>query len=95
MDPPTPSAKWLQTLQEGDVLSIDYEGYEEELLVVRKPKKWGTRWSVVLKRPHLKQLLPMTERGDYVQYQLCPHHGNRHWNISDFKVRKQTQDVAP
>ena len=61
---------------------------------MRAPKKHGARWSVLIKRPHLKQLLPMTERGDYVQFQMSCHHGNRHWNITDFTVRKQTQDVA-
>ena len=92
---PSPSSKWLQTLREGDVLVIYYEGYDEELTVVRGPRKWGTRYSVLLKRPHLKQELPMTERGEFLQYQLCPHHGNRHWNISDFRVKRQTQDVTP
>ena len=77
--------EWLQSLKCGDVYQIDYEGHLERLVIVREARQHGTKLCARAKRPHLKQILPLTFRGgNYIEYQLSSHSGYKEWEVSQF-----------
>ena len=81
------SEAWLKSLPLGAIILAPYQNYTEELRVVRAYKPNYRRVSVLIKRPHLKQLLPMTPvNDDYVQYQFSSHAGNTHHDFRRWTV---------
>jgi hypothetical protein len=58
------SREWLLTLEVGDTIITEREGMVEELVVSRAVVKTRNRYSVKIKRKHLKMELPMIEYDD-------------------------------
>lgn len=81
----------MRGLQPGDKCFVMYQGYEEELEIVRGFKVRGGRYSdvsynVQFKRPHLKQHNCITAEGDYVGVQMSCKNGKlqldwRTWRV--------------
>lgn len=88
------SAVWLQSLQVGDIIQAVWRGEPEDLLVIRGCHTKRNKPSVLIKRKHLKQNLPMTERGDYVSYQFSCKVGNEYFDFTRWNVVRKIDDVA-
>lgn len=82
------SSDWLKSLPLGAIILAPYQGYIEELKVIRAHNPKRQLLSVLIKRPHLKQCLPMTAFGDnFVQYQFCSRVGNTHHDFRKWEVK--------
>jgi len=81
------SKEWLKSLPLGAIILAPYQGYVEELKVVRTVKPNNRITSVLIKRPHLQQCLPMTEDGDkYVGFQFSAKVGKTFHEFAKWKV---------
>jgi hypothetical protein len=81
------SEEWLKSLPVGTTLYAPYHEHIEELQVVRAYNNKRALISVLVKRPHLKQMLPITPVNDkYIQYQFKPSTGNEHHEFSKWKI---------
>lgn len=88
--------EWLHTLNVGDKVYYEWQGYEESMEVLEPVHKKGEREYVRVKRPHLKAIKtlcvePFDDTGVFVQWSMK--YSAQWCDLTKFKVVKPSKNV--